>query len=254
MPCPISESFVAPPFTETMSQPLPPGYFLQISQFNVERGKEGTEQLVSNFANQTTGIACVNEADTPTARAMKAVSGLDNEVDGWALKLEDGNNYGNVIFTDLEVKSSQTYKLPLLDSQEPRVALFATLDYEGQDLLVVASHLSNGPNNHKERQAQVDTILGHLKSQAYQGRLLILCGDFNMTSDSPGYHNLSKEFIDSAAAIPGAAHVATLPGNSTRIDYVWVNEDFELVMYRVSGGDTSDHCRAELWVAPKKQQ
>ncbi len=90
-----------------------------------------------------------------------------------------------------------------------------------------------------KQQEQVENILNHKKSSLHPG---ILCGDFNNTPSSYVYHKLSENlndaFVEKGNGIGTTYFFDSYP---TRIDYILVSDELEIVKFETIKKTFSDH-------------
>lgn len=96
----------------------------------------------------------------------KAVAGI--------ILTRESGHYGNALLTSLPVRAVQRIDLSV-PRREPRGALHVALDYEGQPLDVLATHLGLRPG---ERRTQIRRLLGILRNTD-TARTTALMGDLN---------------------------------------------------------------------------
>lgn len=253
VPCPELASFSAAGYEDLSLETATNEGLLTVSTFNIQRGARGTDQVIEQIAAQPNGIIFLQEATTTTLAAITTQTKFKNIAPGWALYYPD-EAYGNAVLTDLPILDSTTYRLDSFNDHEQRVAVFATILYQGKEVVAIGTHLINpepgifGSRRANEREAQIETIGSVARSERYRGKPKIAGGDFNAEDGSTAYEMMEHDFIDSAAVISGATDVDTFPLRGKRIDYIWLEEDSALrpVRYEVSGEDSSDHCKVTV--------
>jgi endonuclease/exonuclease/phosphatase family metal-dependent hydrolase len=136
--------------------------------------------------------------------------------------------YGNAILSRVPIRLRGAGLLPVLDgrpSWEPRGVLWVTVETENFPLQLFATHLGL---SRKERQLQLASLLGPdwLGHPECDGPI-VLCGDFNATSNSPIYRQLTARFRDAQTAVAGHRPQCTWFSRYPvlRLDHVFLSHD-----------------------------
>lgn len=142
--------------------------------------------------------------------------------------------YGDAILTAHPSRIVKTANLPGLQHYpglEPRGALWATVDVDGQPLQVVNAHIGLLAY---ERKLQVQALLGpdwtgHPDCTAPA----ILLGDFNAVPRSRAYRRMAERFVDAqrAAGVPRPTFPARLP--VIRLDHIFVSPGIRVLRTEV---------------------
>jgi endonuclease/exonuclease/phosphatase family metal-dependent hydrolase len=152
-----------------------------------------------------------------------------------------GGEYGNAVLTKFPVKHCTNRHYQMLRTGEQRGVLQLTLDVHGREVVFMNTHIDYRPDD-AERWLNVGEI--ELLGRQYEGKPIILCGDFNDTPGSRIHARLAETFVD-AWAEAGSGYGLTIPVLSPRkrIDYIWLSKDcgFRTVEIHVSNSEASDH-------------
>ena len=152
-----------------------------------------------------------------------------------------GGEYGNAVLTRFPIKrwTNQHYKM--LRPGEQRGLLQVVLEVRGRELVSLDTH-ADARGDDTERLANVADLLEAIPP--YQGRPMILCGDFNDTPDSQTCQKLSQQFTDTWKAA-GEGDGFTIPAKKPRkrIDYIWTSKEpaLEALKVWVPESEASDH-------------
>jgi endonuclease/exonuclease/phosphatase family metal-dependent hydrolase len=152
-----------------------------------------------------------------------------------------GGEYGNAVLTRFPIKrwTNQHYKMH--HPGEQRGLLQVVLEVRGRELVFLDTH-ADAQREDTERLANVANLLEAI--QPYQGRPMILCGDFNDTPDSRTYQKFAQQFTDTWKAA-GAGDGFTIPAKKPRkrIDFIWTSKEpaLEALKVWVPESEASDH-------------
>jgi endonuclease/exonuclease/phosphatase family metal-dependent hydrolase len=152
-----------------------------------------------------------------------------------------GGEYGNAVLTRFPVKrwTNQHYKM--VRAGEQRGLLQVVLDVHGHELVFLDTHVDYRADD-SERLLNAAEILETI--QAYRGRPIILCGDFNDTPGSRTHQKVAQAFTDAWMAA-GAGDGFTIPADQPRkrIDYIWLGKEPPIDVLRVwvPQSEASDH-------------
>ena len=238
--------------------PPPPGV-LRVMSFNVHSciGTDGTlspGHIAHAIARQRPHIVALQEVDVSRAR-----TGRQDQARVIARTLEmayyfhpslevQEEEYGNVILTTLPMRLIKAGALPGLPDdpgREPRGALWVTIEFEGNDVQVLNTHL--GLSN-RERLAQAACLVGKdWLDHPRQGSPLILCGDFNAIPASRVIRTIRTRIGDAQRLLTGHRPRATFPSRwpVLRIDHIFVDRGLQVIAVVVprsaSTRTASDH-------------
>ncbi|WP_250460890.1 endonuclease/exonuclease/phosphatase family protein [Microbulbifer litoralis] len=154
-----------------------------------------------------------------------------------ALHLEE-ERYGDAILTRLPVRLVRKDILPgppngkssLFNpaADEPRGAVWVEVEYEGQKLQVINTHLGLSK---AERLRQVDALLGPdwLSHPRCEGPK-VLMGDFNALPNAAEIKRLTNQLRDAQVAAPGHKPRGTFFSGmpKARIDYIYTSRDIRV--------------------------
>lgn len=225
---------------------------LRILTYNIHHGEglDGKVDLIrisELITNLQADIVCLNEVDKGVARTK----GRDLTAELAALTRMTGvfsNNYhyqggeyGNAILSRYPVISSRNTHFKMLRPGEQRGILQVRIDAGGREVVFMATHIDYRPDD-TERLMNVDEIFGLLAG--YQGKTVIVAGDFN---DTPGraVHTKMKERFRDAWEEAGQGDGLTIPVKkpTKRIDYIWLEKNAPLQVKEITVPYTeaSDH-------------
>jgi len=237
-----------------------PSKSLTLMSYNVHgcAGMDGcisTDRIARVIARFSPDIIALQELDVGRAR-----SGHIDQVEMIARKLEmhyqfhcafrwKDEQYGNAILSRYPMALIKSGSLPKLEhprhQNEPRGALWVSVEFEGKKIQVLNTHLSLWP---RERTLQVEALLSEewLQHPDCQGPV-VLCGDFNALPQSQVYRKICSKLYDSQSVLVGHRPRATWFGQYplSRIDYVFVNANLHVDSITVPRTDlekiASDH-------------
>ncbi|ABR49179.1 Endonuclease/exonuclease/phosphatase [Alkaliphilus metalliredigens QYMF] len=145
-----------------------------------------------------------------------------------------GAKYGNAVLSVHPIEDYENVMIP--SGRESRGLLKTTIDVEGQLVDFFVTHLGL---NQKERMGQVKVIEQQIDMAQNP---VILVGDFNARPHSQEIQKLSRGLLDVGKRM-GYNDTPTfdLPVLSGRIDYIFVDQQMEILTYRVIKSRASDH-------------
>ncbi len=156
--------------------------------------------------------------------------------------------YGDAILTHLPIKLIKADILPKISSSptlEPRGAIWVQVEVNGTPIQILNTHLDVRP---RPRRIQLESILGAdwLGHPDFNGTK-VFCGDLNTFPSSVLYQNITDKLKDTAQksikGSPQGTFFTRFP--ATRIDYIFVNEQIEVLTTRVPNTEltrlASDH-------------
>ncbi len=155
--------------------------------------------------------------------------------------------WGNAILSRYPVLEPGRGVVPKGDGVMKRCYLWARLDVgNGEDLLVIATHLHHIESEHEIRIPQVQALLDF-----WNGReRTVILGDLNSWPDSPEMDLLREAGLVDAFAVIGRGDGYTFASNDLyqRIDYLWVTPDLQVSELVIPQSTASDHLGVALTV------
>lgn len=209
-------------------------------------GKLDLDRIVRVIQSAHPAVVCLQEVDRNLPRT--------NHLDFPALLAEklgmnvifepnyrfDGGEYGNALFTKLDVVSYANHALPNPKNAEPRGCLQVTVKVGGREVDFLDAHLGLDA---EERTAQAEAILGWVRAAP-----TVLSGDMNEDVDGGGMRVLLKRFTDAVDK--------KSPGKRKQIDHILVSGGVRILSSRIldtpESRVASDHlpCLAVLESSP----
>jgi endonuclease/exonuclease/phosphatase family metal-dependent hydrolase len=144
-----------------------------------------------------------------------------------SLEIEQGS-YGNAMLSKYPQTLVKAQKLPVISHMmkvERRGALWTRVKLAGQDIQVLNTHLGL---NRKEREAQIDELLGSEWLGHPECRPpIIFCGDLNALPNSAVVKKVLKILADAQVSHGNIRPSKTFPSKFplVRIDYIFVSRD-----------------------------
>lgn len=156
--------------------------------------------------------------------------------------------YGNAILSRFPIQVNFAGRLPMLPDKpnlEPRGAIWASINIDGNRIQVINTHLGL---RSKEKLRQAEALLGEewLGHHACTGPT-ILCGDFNSRPNSRVCQRLTENLKDAQSILENHQPHATWfsPYPLSRIDHLFVSSDIKVLRAEVSKTEldrlSSDH-------------
>ncbi len=148
--------------------------------------------------------------------------------------------WGNAILSRYPIREHGSGSVPRGDAPMKRGYLWARIDLgQGQELLVIATHLHHVEEESQIRLPQVATIV---KFWAGRERTVIL-GDMNSWPPSPEMALFRQAGLRDAFAEIGSGDGYTYASNKLyeRIDYIWVSPDLRVSDLAIPQSTASDH-------------
>ncbi len=145
--------------------------------------------------------------------------------------------YGNMILSRYPIIESHILRLPTPWGTEPRTALMATIATPHGQVVVWSTHLGL---SYRARLEQVRTLLARVEGEE---RPCIVLGDFNALPDSAELRLMADHMLDTAR-LHGDDRGTFYAGPSQkmpRIDYIWLNDQFDVTSHTVVQSPASDH-------------
>lgn len=152
-----------------------------------------------------------------------------------------GGEYGNAVLTKFPVKQTANLHFKMLRPGEQRGILQLVLEVHGREIVFMNTHIDYRSED-SERWANTEEI--EMLARKYQGRPIIMTGDFNDTPESRVCRRIAQTFDDTWARV-GVGEGWTIPAEKPRkrIDYLWISKHQSLVPLKawVPHTDASDH-------------
>ncbi|MGM0488805.1 MAG: glycosyltransferase [Planctomycetota bacterium] len=253
------------------SEPGPEGATLRVVTYNVHScvgvdGKLSPARIARVIAQWDPDVVALQELDVGRHRThhVDQVEAIARE-----LRMEhrfhpafqvESEQYGNAVLSRYPMRVMEAGPLPKLPSrgtQEPRSALWVSLDVEGQQWQLINVHLGLSA---RERMAQVETLLGERwldNPRCREPRLL--CGDLNAGSTSRPHRKLATCLSDAQSRLARRRRLRTFPSRLAlvRLDHVFVGSQVDVVNAEVLSSKlarvASDHLPLLVEVRVAKQ-
>ena len=151
-----------------------------------------------------------------------------------------GSLWGNAILSRYPVLEWENVKLPPKDLLFQRAYLWARLDLgDGQELLVVDTHLHHTREDFDIRAQQVQTLLDFWKDDEQT----VIMGDFNARKDDPEAQMIRDAGLADVLDLAGIEPGYTVPSEAPkyRIDYIWLSPDLTAEEVVIPASEASDH-------------
>jgi len=141
-----------------------------------------------------------------------------------ALRYED-EEYGGALLSRLPMELVHSGPLPGNPGQEPRGALWARVEVQGEAVNVITTHLGLRPF---ERGKQVRALLGadwigHPEFSAPS----VLCGDFNFTPISPLHRRITRKYRSVRQAVRRPFSYGTFMG-FLALDHIFISKNLQV--------------------------
>lgn len=237
--------------TIPFSSQAPPSATLTVMTYNIHIGKgiDGTLSLerIASVINQFhPDLVALQEVDRFTTRSGRVdqiahLAQLTHLHPIYAKMLTyQGGEYGIAILSRLAVEQEFRHLYRHLPDREQRGLLGIEVEYNGQRIWFVTTHL--GTMQSGEEQAQQMTELLEVCSRL-RGHGII-CGDFNLMPDNKAFLQMRERFRDCWLTC-NTTNGYTFPANAPRrrIDYIFLQADAPLTCREalVSHSLASDH-------------
>jgi endonuclease/exonuclease/phosphatase family metal-dependent hydrolase len=234
----------------SMAQPLT--NTLRVLSYNIHHGegldkKVNLERIAALIRSQQADIAALQEVDQGVERTDRRDLPAElAQLTGMTCVFSNnysfqGGQYGNAVLTRFPVKTATNLHYKMLRPGEQRGMLQLVLDVHGRELIFLNTHLDFRPDD-SERLSNVEEI--RALARRYQGRPVILCGDFNDTPGSRTHKGLGEDFEDTwLSAGKGDGYTIPVLNPAKRIDYIWLSRGSGLRATRVEvlKSEASDH-------------
>ena len=196
---------------------------IRIATYNVHAcvgtdGRHDPRRIAEVIAELDADVVALQEFSCPADVALETRSPVVLEsLDGYACALgptllRREKRFGNVLLSRHPIRELARIDLSV-SRREPRGALAATIDVDGKDLHVVATHLGLRLG---ERRSQVETILAHVAS--LRTAFFAVLGDFNDWMPGRSVARALEERLGSPPkrrSVPGFGPILAL-------DRIWV--------------------------------
>lgn len=225
---------VALPLTRRAHAPA-----LRVMSYNVHscRGMDGTtstSRVARVIAQGAPDIVALQELDVGRARthhadqAHQIASLLAMTREFHAAVTVREELYGDAVLTTFPMRLVRAGFLPGSARQEPRGALWASVEVDGVRWQIINTHLGL---HARERAAQIDHLLGeHWLEPALRAGPVVLLGDLNAGEGSYVCRRLGARLTDVQRALPGWRPRNTWFGHhpTRRLDHIFVSRDIEV--------------------------
>ncbi len=225
---------------------------LRVLTYNIHHG-EGVDgrldlERIANLINEhRPDLVALQEVDRGVARTSRRdLPGELSRLTGLRVVFgknidHQGGDYGNAILSRHPIDHSTNLHFRMLHTGEQRGLLSASIDFSGEPLLFMSTHLDFRPDP-AERLSNVAEIKAALNR--HPGPLVIVAGDFNDHPDGEVHRSMKQAFTD-AWEVGGSGNGFTYSstGPRSRIDYVYarLTGGWEVVRAEVLASQASDH-------------
>lgn len=232
---------------------------LRVMTYNVHScigldGKVDVERVARVIAQANPDVVALQELDVGRDRSL----GLDQaQLIARYLQMEfhfhpamhmEEERYGDAILTRLPLRLIKAGPLPGLADKpklEPRGAIWAAVEFNGQEVQIINTHLGLQP---RERLAQIDCLLGKdwLGHPDCRGPV-VLCGDLNAQPNSQVCRRIAAQLQDSQTVLAQHRPAGTFPSRfaALRIDHIFVSQAVAVTAITIPGSQlakvASDH-------------
>ncbi|WP_215398904.1 endonuclease/exonuclease/phosphatase family protein [Rheinheimera oceanensis] len=232
---------------------------LRVMTYNVHScigldGKVDVERVARVIAQANPDVVALQELDVGRDRSL----GLDQaQLIARYLEMEfhfhpamhmEEERYGDAILTHLPLRLIKAGPLPGLADKpklEPRGAIWAAVQFNGQEVQIINTHLGLQP---RERLAQIDCLLGNdwLGHPDCRGPV-VLCGDLNAQPNSQVCRRISTQLKDSQTLLAQHRPAGTFPSRfaALRIDHIFISKTLAVTAIDIPGSQlarvASDH-------------
>ncbi|MBM3964060.1 MAG: hypothetical protein FJ308_03195 [Planctomycetes bacterium] len=124
-----------------------------------------------------------------------------------------GGEYGQAILSREPIAEFTIHQLPNESGREQRIAVDATVNFQGKTIRIVSTHLDHSSEELRQRQA--DRLVALFENV---DGLVILAGDLNATPESKTMKRIGQVWNLEASGSTGATYPAETP--SSQIDYI----------------------------------
>jgi endonuclease/exonuclease/phosphatase family metal-dependent hydrolase len=233
------------------SEQSPAGTF-RVMSYNIHHGegldgKVDLERIVELIKKERADIVGLQEVDKGTERTSRrdfpaelaALSGMScvfrNNYH------YQGGEYGNAVLTRFPVKQATNLHFKMLRPGEQRGILQLVLDVHGREVVFMNTHIDYRADD-SERLSNAAEVKELVK--LYQGKPILMTGDFNDVPGSRTYDRFAELFTD-AWIEAGQGNGFTIPAAkpTKRIDFIWVSKGAPIKPLKlwVPDSKASDH-------------
>ncbi len=185
--------------------------------------------LVRHIAGLAADLICLQEVEPEVFRLLEAALGQRGYQGHYAQKTARPDGCASFVRTSLlPVQTTQTLRYADGQGEKPdssHLALLVTVAWQDRPVVVANTHLKWDPPGTPTEQCwgyrQIRELLARRSELAPDAAAWIVCGDFNVTSDSPVADELRRAgWID---VYREREHMRTCNTNrrARRIDYLW---------------------------------
>ncbi|KQL45505.1 hypothetical protein AN963_10550 [Brevibacillus choshinensis] len=158
--------------------------------------------------------------------------------------------YGNAVLSKYPIQHAELKKLPA--DWEPRSMLDVTIDWNGEPLHVLVSHLGVKKSEHRD---QIESLHAYLQEKSY--KYSILLGDFNMLPTDPLLDTLRGVYRDPAHEQKHALRTLKHTRTPKEIDRIFLSPELAFIDASAPAIGPSDHfpvqMRLKKLVFPSKE-
>ncbi len=147
--------------------------------------------------------------------------------------------YGNAVLSKFPIRQAQQKKLPAV--WEPRSILDVAVDWNGDPLHVVVTHLGVKKSEHRE---QIEFLRDYLQEKSYKHSILL--GDFNMLPSDPLLETLRGAYQDPAYAGKLALRTLRHAGAPKEIDRIFLSPQLSFIDASAPAIGPSDHYPVQM--------
>jgi endonuclease/exonuclease/phosphatase family metal-dependent hydrolase len=228
----------------------PPSF--TVMTFNIHHG-EGTDRVVDTqriarlIREQHADIVALQEIDRGTARVngrdiLRELADETGMISAFGRTIDfQGGEYGVGILTRFPILRERQTLFKETSQGEQRGVLQMVLDIHGTEVVVMNTHLDD--RREQERRAAAEELIQF--ATQYEGKPILLCGDFNSEPESRPILRLREQF-DDAWTVIGKKDDKTFPSEhpNKTIDYLFCRRGSNVVPLNMSviSTNVSDHC------------
>ncbi len=197
-------------------------------------GQLSTARIARVIANYQPDVVCLQEVDVDFNKtnqidqAKLIAVELSMDISFHPVRFLEKGRFGNAILSDFPMRrvnsellfSPQKSKLMRKPFNEARGGLWVELNFNGQKVNIITTHLGLTPN---ERKLHVDKLLGEqwLASPECAGPV-VLCGDFNASRKSTTIRRLETHLKNVHDELPVPLKTFPSAAPTTHIDHIFV--------------------------------
>jgi endonuclease/exonuclease/phosphatase family metal-dependent hydrolase len=223
---------------------------LSVTSYNIADGREkGIAAVAEVLQRETPTVACIQEVSSKNFSKLARQSGLAHAEPAWAHTIKGGYNFCLANLSSMPITATEVFPLYRDSDHAQRILQVATLDNQGQPLMIANTHLVNkeagifGEDRGEERLRQARDVARILAQPRFAGTPTVLCGDFNTGPGSEPYEVLMHNFSDTTRILDG--RMVTFPGffHQDQKDFIAMSRDngWQPLQQHTSGAGASDH-------------